>query len=190
MNELAEQYFSEVYELGLRAADAIAEKARKMSSSVAAYKVGELVNQEAEYIAGYLNDVAADIHDVLYRDNYRDEDEVRAAVGDAMDKRYWRIGLYALALHSIAHRSFKDELIAQSPAVKASGFRLVALFSAFPEADIILTSCDGCMEAVGGNPYTPDNVPSPGMMECGTRCRHDILILKEAIASGETPDEY
>jgi hypothetical protein len=33
-------------------------------------------------------------------------------------------------------------------------------------------TCDGCDDAVNGNPYTIDDCPEPGEFECGSRCRH------------------
>jgi hypothetical protein len=45
-------------------------------------------------------------------------------------------------------------------------------------------TCDGCDEAVNGNPYTVNNAPAPGEFECGSRCRHILQI------DGDAPDGF
>jgi len=44
-------------------------------------------------------------------------------------------------------------------------------------------TCDGCSDAVNGNPYTPDDAPEPGEFECMARCRHMLQ------ADGAIPDD-
>ena len=41
-------------------------------------------------------------------------------------------------------------------------------------------TCDGCDEAVNGNPYTVDTVPDPGSFECMNRCRHFVQLSEDA----------
>lgn len=43
-------------------------------------------------------------------------------------------------------------------------------------------TCDGCDEAVNGNPYTIDDVPQPGEFECMSRCRHMVQLQGDAPA--------
>lgn len=44
-------------------------------------------------------------------------------------------------------------------------------------------TCDGCEEAVNGNPYSVDEAPEPGSFECASRCRHLLQL------SGDAPDD-
>jgi hypothetical protein len=49
-------------------------------------------------------------------------------------------------------------------------------------------TCDGCEEAVNGNPYPVDEVPEPGEFECMSRCRHMIQLVgdDEEVDDGPT----
>ena len=42
-------------------------------------------------------------------------------------------------------------------------------------------TCDGCSEAVNGNPYDVLDVPTPGEFECMSRCRHMVQIQGEDV---------
>ncbi len=42
-------------------------------------------------------------------------------------------------------------------------------------------TCDGCDEAVNGNPYDAETVPEPGEFECGSRCRHMVQMQGDDI---------
>lgn len=42
-------------------------------------------------------------------------------------------------------------------------------------------TCNGCADAVDGNPYDVEDVPEPGEFECMSRCRHMIQIQGEDI---------
>ena len=46
-------------------------------------------------------------------------------------------------------------------------------------------TCDGCDEAVTGNPYTIDDVPMPGTFECMSNCRH--MVQLDANAPSDIP---
>jgi len=39
-------------------------------------------------------------------------------------------------------------------------------------------TCDGCAEAMEGNPYLIDEAPEPGSHECDGRCRHALQIAE------------
>ena len=45
------------------------------------------------------------------------------------------------------------------------------------------STCEGCEDAVNGNPYTIDDAPEPGDFECGSRCRHLLQL------DGNAPDD-
>ncbi len=59
---------------------------------------------------------------------------------------------------------------------------LTAMFIGPDDAD----TCDGCEDAVNGNPYTIDTVPEPGSFECMNRCRH-MVQLDESASDEEAP---
>lgn len=40
------------------------------------------------------------------------------------------------------------------------------------------STCEGCNEAMAGNPYPIDECPEPGEHECNGRCRHAIQIIE------------
>jgi predicted kinase len=44
-------------------------------------------------------------------------------------------------------------------------------------------TCDGCSDAVNGNPYTLGDCPEPGEFECMSRCRHMVQL------DGDAPDD-
>lgn len=43
-------------------------------------------------------------------------------------------------------------------------------------------TCEGCAEAMAGNPYLIDEAPEPGEHACDGRCRHALQIIEEGVA--------
>lgn len=43
-------------------------------------------------------------------------------------------------------------------------------------------TCEGCQEAMAGNPYLIDEAPEPGEHECDGRCRHALQIIEQEVA--------
>jgi len=179
---LEEQYFAEAYELGMVSADEIAEFGREMSAATAASRVGEMTEEERGYTAGWFGAIQKDVDRALEGD-YADKAAAGKALRTAATKKLFRVAAYAGAAHKVLFKGFKEEMILQRVNLAAKAVVVEALFTAFPEADVIETSCFGCPGAVDGNPYTPSTVPSPGEFECLTKCRHWIMYRKKLIQS-------
>jgi hypothetical protein len=53
---------------------------------------------------------------------------------------------------------------------------MIALFIGPDDSE----TCNGCSDAVDGNPYTTDTVPDPGDFECMNNCRHMVQLSEDA----------
>lgn len=63
---------------------------------------------------------------------------------------------------------------------------MIALFIGPDDAD----TCDGCDDAVNGNPYDVDDCPEPGDFECMNRCRHMVQLGGEDAAVEQGDVQY
>lgn len=75
-----------------------------------------------------------------------------------------RVGSYAGAFWTVEERAVK--IIAEGSGMKAN----------FVGVDDDKT-CDGCANALAGNPYDIDEAPIPGEQDCLTQCRHALQIV-------------
>lgn len=173
MRELVEQYFAQAYELGLIAADDVAGLDRAISLEGAARRLEQMIEEEFDYMDSWFKGVAKDIDSGLVSD-YTDAAAVTVALTVAIDRKAWRSTSYSRTIHNITFKGFREEMVLQELALNAMQKQVEALFTSFPESDIVETSCDGCIGAVHSNPYHPANVPSPGDFECTFNCRHYI----------------
>ena len=177
---LQEQYFAESYELGLAAADDVVSYPRAMTPASSARRLGQLSEEEQEHIDSWFNDVRTSVDGALDGD-YDSKAAVTTAVGTAAMSKAWRTKGYSQAAHRVTFHGFKEEMIQHGPTLATDGLMVEAIFTAFPESDVIETSCFGCPGAVAGNPYNPTSVPSPGEFECLTNCRHEIAYRKTKV---------
>ena len=182
---MVDDYFPRAAELGMRAADEIVRRARVLSPRAAEKFISEQIAAERTYIEGWMADVKAAVNKAL-DGRYADEAEAIGAITGAFDSQAYRTGNYGAAIWRVAHLGAKEEMSAQVPAVEEDGGEVEAWFTAFPEADVIETSCEGCIEAVAGNPYTPESCPVPGEFECLFNCRHYVEYRVVARAEGRS----
>jgi hypothetical protein len=97
---------------------------------------------------------------------YDTPEEFKAAVNAAVGTFEARVDQYAGAFWSV-----------EEAAVKEAGQGTGVMVN-FVGADDNST-CDGCAEAMNGNPYLIDEAPEPGSHECNGRCRHALQIVEK-----------
>lgn len=170
---MVDDYFPRAAELGIRAADEIARRARALSPVAAAKFIEAEIGKEREHIASWMADIDARVKRALAGE-YASEEDAIEAVAAAFDSQSYRTASYASAVWRVSHLGLKREMVAQAPGLREDGQEVEAYFTAFPEADVIPESCEGCIEAVAGNPYTPESCPVPGEFECMYNCRHYV----------------
>lgn len=99
------------------------------------------------------------------RNAYEDDAAFRGAISKTTASFEGRIEQYAGAFWSV-----------EEAAVKESG-RGTGLMVNFAGADDDST-CQGCLDAMKGNPYPIDEAPEPGSHECNGRCRHALQVVE------------
>lgn len=138
------------------------------------------INWNSEFLKASLLPAIKEKMDLLKKKKFVSESELLDAVSESFQTMESRVGKYASAFWTVAQRSVKE-------AAKDSGVK--AWFIGVEDQD----NCDGCSEAIAGNPYPVDQVPVPGDQDCLTNCRHaiqlqgdesleesDIALLKDA----------
>lgn len=170
---MVDDYFPRAAELGMRAADEIVRRARALSPAAAARIIESEIGKEREHIASWMADIDAQVKRALAGE-YASEEEAIGAITAAFDSQSYRTANYGAAVWRMSHVGLKQEMVAHVPELKEDDQEVEAWFTAFPEADVIETSCQGCIDAVAGNPYTPEDCPVPGEFECMFNCRHYV----------------
>ena len=124
------------------------------------------LNWNEKYVAASLiPDIETKIVETM-RVSYDTPEKFKAAVNAAVGTFEARVEQYAGAFWSV-----------EEAAVKEAGQGTGAMVN-FVGADDNST-CDGCAEAMNGNPYLIDEAPEPGSHECDGRCRHALQIISE-----------
>lgn len=98
---------------------------------------------------------------------YDTAEEFMAAINGAVNSFESRVEQYAGAFWTVEEAAVKE-------AGKGTG-----AYINFVGADDNAT-CQGCADAMDGNPYLIDEAPEPGSYECDGRCRHALQIQEEA----------
>lgn len=98
------------------------------------------------------------------RTTYDTADDFHDAVNKSINSYEGRVGQYAGAFWTVEEDAVKE-------AGKGTGLQ-----ANFAGADDQST-CQGCNDAMAGNPYPIDQVPEPGSHECDGNCRHAIQII-------------
>ena len=98
------------------------------------------------------------------RTTYNAPDDFYKAVNDSIGSFEGRVGQYAGAFWTIEEEAVKD-------AGKGTGVE-----ANFVGADDSST-CEGCEQAMAGNPWPIDEIPAPGSHECHNNCRHAIQVI-------------
>ena len=107
--------------------------------------------------------------DKALKSSYITEKEFAKAIDESMNAFDGRVEQYVGAFWNV-----------EEAAVKEAGAG-TGLMVNFVGADDDST-CEGCNEAMAGNPYPIEDAPQPGDHECHGNCRHALQILEEAVA--------
>lgn len=182
INQRIDQYHSRLYEMGIEAGAVIGGESQVMSRREINEALDKIVEDQQEYAREWLNESVVKKVSVVILADHINRESLKKSISEAARSQRYRCNSYAKSAHSTAHQGLRAEVEAQSKLLEeATAFRLEAIFTAFPEADIIETSCSGCNFAVAGNPYTPEDVPCPGDFECTFNCRHEIWYRKVSV---------
>jgi len=95
---------------------------------------------------------------------YDSPEEFKAAVNAALGTFEARVEQYSGAFWSVEEAAVKEA---------GEGTGLMVNFAGADDN----STCDGCAEAMNGNPYLIDEAPEPGSHECDGRCRHALQII-------------
>lgn len=99
------------------------------------------------------------------RQPYETEAAFKAAINEAMTSMESRVGQYAGAFWSVEEAAVKEA---------GAGTGLMVNFAGADDG----STCQGCEDAMAGNPYPIDEAPEPGSHECDGNCRHALQILQ------------
>lgn len=92
-----------------------------------------------------------------------DESAAQSAIDDSVAAFETRVGSYASAFWTVEERAVKEA---------SAGSGQEANFIGVEDKE----NCDGCSEAIAGNPYPVDDCPVPGEQDCMGNCRHAIQL--------------
>jgi len=127
-----------------------------------------LLSRRLAWNKGYIEsslvpDITATIQNRM-RTTYDTADDFYDAVNKSVGSFEGRIGQYAGAFWTVEEEAVKE-------AGKGTGLQ-----AKFAGADDSKT-CQGCNDAMAGNPWPIDQVPEPGSHTCNGNCRHAIQII-------------
>lgn len=171
MKKSARQYFPVAVDIGVKFVQSHMKKDRVRESLFEANKklptfLQEMLDWNDEYITDSLiPDMRAKIM-ASVKVSYDVKEDLFEAVREATNSFESRIEQYVGAFWTVEEKAVKE-------AGKGSG-----LMVNFAGADDEGT-CTGCNEAMAGNPWSIDEAPVPGELECHGRCRHALQIIDE-----------
>lgn len=181
INRVIRNYHSRLYRFGVNAGAEIGGTGTIMDSAEVAERAEVIVTGQTDYATRWIReDLRDNIKKSLDEEAWRRVKgfQQRKVMRQSFFRDRYRAKRYAMQSHSTAHRGMADEMIHQSAEISVLDgvpVRIEAIFTAYPEEEVIETSCSGCPSAVAGNPYTPETVPIPGDFPCMFNCRHEIL---------------
>lgn len=171
MISAAESYFPVAIDIGKKYLQSHLKEAQVRESLFEANNVGrdllaaKLVWNEQFISDSLIPDMRAGIEEAM-RTSYDTADDFMAAINGAVNSLEARVEQYAGAFWTVEEAAVKE-------AGKGTG-----TYVNFVGADDSAT-CQGCADAMEGNPYLIDEAPEPGSHECNGRCRHALQILTE-----------
>ena len=169
MNAAAIEYYPIAIDIGSKYMQAHLEDAKiRESIFEASNKAEALLIDRLTWNKGYVEgSLAPDIERTMIermRTAYNTPDDFYKAVNSSIGSFENRVGQYAGAFWSIEEEAVKD-------AGKGTGLQ-----ANFVGADDQST-CEGCNQAMTGNPWPIDTIPQPGSHECLNNCRHAIQVI-------------
>ncbi len=179
INLRIDQYHTRLYEMGIEAGAVVGGESQVMAHNEIIKEVDRIVEDQQEYAEEWLDKSVVNKVSVVILAEHISRESLKNSISQSARSQRYRCNSYSKSSHSTAYKGYRDEVFAQSELIeKTKAFKFEAIFTAFPESDVIETSCSGCSFAVAGNPYTPASVPSPGDFECTFNCRHEIWYRK------------
>ena len=175
MAQTIDRYHSRLYELGVETGAVIGGEGQILTRFEVARNVEAIVEFQVQATLGWMESVAETVSRVMLTKRFTPE-SFRVEMGKAVRGQAYRATNSTKSSWRTAHLGMRDEIREQDKFIQE--FRIEAIFTAFPEAEVIESSCDGCPGAVAGNPYTPETVPTPGDFPCLFNCRHEVWYRK------------
>jgi hypothetical protein len=171
MKGSARRYFPEAVDIGQKFLQAHLKDVQIKASLYEANNLGnKLLDKHLasndQYVAESLIPAVRDKLMETIRQPYDSEEEFTSALNAALDTFDARVEQYAGAFWTLEEAAVKE-------AGQGTGLQVN-----FGGADDDHT-CEGCQEAMDGNPYPIDEAPEPGTFECGGNCRHALQISEE-----------
>lgn len=169
MHKLAVKYYPKAIDLGesyVRSQIGIKESATsRILESKADALLEDLVDRNEKFLRTSLKPaLAKGVEDALFG-SFETEEGAVASVAAKMAATERRVGMYGSELWTVAQRAVKE--VGKSQGDQKANFIGVEDSS----------NCDGCAEAIGGNPWNLDAIPVPGDQPCMSNCRHAIQIV-------------
>ena len=169
MNAAAIEYYPIAIDIGSKYMQAHLEDTKiRESIFEASNRAESLLIDRLAWNKGYVEEsLAPDIERTMIgrmRTPYNTPDDFYKAVNSSIGSFENRVGQYAGAFWSIEEEAVKD-------AGKGTGAQ-----ANFVGADDQST-CEGCNQAMVGNPWPIDTIPQPGSHECLNNCRHAIQVI-------------
>jgi len=171
MQASAERYFPIAIDIGKKFLQSHLPS-KKVKESLFEANSGEvaLLQEKLEWNLQHLGeslipDIGAALAEVM-KVPYSSESEFTAAVESCLMKFEGRVAQYAGAFWHVEEAAVKD-------AGKGTGL-MVNFVGASDKS-----TCQGCNEAMAGNPWPIDNAPEPGSHECNGNCRHALQIIEK-----------
>lgn len=173
MKSAAKSYFPIAVQIGEKYIQShLREKKIKVEETL--YEAQGLANKvlknRLEWNAKYIDeslipDMIKGITEVM-RESYEDEDVYREAVNTKVNAFASRVEQYVGALWTV-----------EEAAVKEAGRDTGLLVNFIGEEDE--HNCEGCENALQGNPWPINEAPIPGEQNCLGRCRHALQIAEQ-----------
>lgn len=122
------------------------------------------ISWNSEFVKSSLLPALLEKFEEFVRKSYDSEDEGQREFDEIVKSMENRVGKYASSFWTVEERAVKEA--AKGSANKAN------FIGVQDEAN-----CEGCAEAIDGNPWNVDEVPTPGEQDCLTNCRHAIQLV-------------
>ncbi len=172
MQKSAKKFFPEAISIGsqflVRHLKESKEK-QKLKLTEASKDLDNLLKERLDWNDKYLiESLGPDMENKLLntlRQPYKNDRQLRIATGVALETFESRVEQYVGAFWTV-----------EEAAVRAAGqgTKLQVNFAGPDDGE----SCEGCKEAIAGNPHNIDDAPLPGEQVCLGRCRHALQVIE------------